>query len=240
LSQERTEALVLRGVDFSETSRIVTFLCPDRGRLACMAKGARRKNSPLAPVLDTLNHVELLYYWRDGREVQTLAEVSLLDGFTGIKADLAKASFASFPLELAAKTAHANEPSRELFLALIRGLRSLNTWTGAAAVHAAWQALALLAAAGFEPSLDLCAVCGAPVDEAHGFTLSGGATCAACPAERRLSAAQYKALRALSGARDACPDIEAAPGLCGLLSAYAAHQLETEFRSIRVIAEMLG
>ena len=240
MSQERTEAVVLRGVDFGETSRIVTFLCPERGRLACMAKGVRRKNSALAPALDTLNHVELLYYWRDGREVQTLAEASLLDGFTGIKADLAKAAFAAFPMELAAKVAQTNEPSRELFATLVRGLRGLNAWTGAAAVHAAWQAMALLAAAGFDTSLDACAVCGAPIKAAHGFSLSGGATCAACPAERRLSAAQYEALRTLSGARSACPDIGAVPGLCGLLSAYAAHQLETEFRSIRVIAEMLA
>jgi len=240
MSQERTEAVVLRGVDFGETSRIVTFLCPERGRLTCMAKGVRRKNSALAPVLDTFNHVELVYYWRDGREVQALAEASLLDGFTGIKADLAKAAFAAFPVELAGKTAYANEPSHELFAALIRGLRGLNAWTGAVATHAAWQALALLAAAGFEPSLDACAVCGAPVGEAHGFSLSGGATCVACPAERRLTAVQYGALRTLSRAPDACPAIEAAPGLCGLLSAYAAHQLETEFRSIRVIAEMLG
>ena len=55
VSQEKTEAIVLRGVDFSESSRIVTFLSPERGRLTCIAKGARRKNSGVSAVLDTFN-----------------------------------------------------------------------------------------------------------------------------------------------------------------------------------------
>ena len=71
---------VLRGVDFSETSRIVTFLTPGRGRLACLAKGARRRRSPFQAMLDTLNRDEIVYYWKDGREVQQLGEAALLDG----------------------------------------------------------------------------------------------------------------------------------------------------------------
>ena len=78
MAQEKAEALVLRGVDFSETSRIITFLSPERGLLTCIAKGVRRKGSPLASVLDTFNHVELVYYWKEGRGVHTLGEASLL------------------------------------------------------------------------------------------------------------------------------------------------------------------
>ncbi|HNT88720.1 MAG TPA: DNA repair protein RecO, partial [Candidatus Hydrogenedentes bacterium] len=96
MPQERTEAVVLRGVDFSESSRIVTFLTPDRGRVACLAKGARRKNCPYAAALDTFNRVELVYYWKDGRNVQTLGEAALLDAYPGIKGDLEKSVYAAF------------------------------------------------------------------------------------------------------------------------------------------------
>ena len=64
MSQERTEAIVLRGVDFSESSRIVTLLSPDRGRLVCMAKGVKRPKSQLAGLLDTFNRLEVVYYWK--------------------------------------------------------------------------------------------------------------------------------------------------------------------------------
>lgn len=151
MSQERSEAVVLRGVDFSETSRIVTLLLLTRGRMACLAKGARRKKSGFGGALDTLNHIEAVYYWKDGREVQQLGEASILDSYRGIKADLEKSAYSSFPLEVAYRVAHENEPSQELFSALVRGLESLERWERSAQAHACWQVVQLLITAGFEP-----------------------------------------------------------------------------------------
>ena len=108
MPQERTEAVVLRGIAFSETSRIVTFLTPGRGRLACLAKGAYRRRSAFGGALDTLNRVELVYYWKSSRSVQPLAEVSVLDAFPGIKTNLEKATCAALPLELAYRVTQEN------------------------------------------------------------------------------------------------------------------------------------
>ena len=136
VSQERTEAVVLRGVDFSETSRIVTFLTPDRGKVACMAAGARRSKSSLSGVLDTFNRLEIVYYWKDGRSVQRLAEASVLDTYPLIKADLDKLVCASFPLEIAYKAAQENEPSEALYSTLVSGLVSMAQWAGDGRTHA--------------------------------------------------------------------------------------------------------
>ena len=129
LAPEQTEAIVLRGVDFSETSRIVTFLTPERGRLACMAKGMRRSKNDLAALLDTFHRVELVYYWKDSRSVHPLREVSRLDGYAAIKKDLAKATYGALALEVAYKTAHENEPSEELYDVLKNGLAQLAAWS---------------------------------------------------------------------------------------------------------------
>ena len=150
MPQEISEAIVLHGVDFSESSRIVTFLTPHRGRIACIAKGVRRKNSPMAAALDTMNRVEAVYYWKDNRQVQTLAEASVLDRYTPIKEDLARSAFAMFILEIAGKIAHENEPSEDFFGAFVRGVTGLAAWPGEARMHACWQCWRLLAVAGFE------------------------------------------------------------------------------------------
>jgi len=240
VSQERTEAVVLRGVDFSETSRIVTFLTPGRGRLTCLAKGARRRKSPFQAVLDTLNRDEIVFYWRDGRDVQQLGEAALLDGFGAVKANLEKAMFAALPLELALKVAHENEPSQTLYAALVRGMESLGVWAGDVRTHACWQVAQLLSTAGFEPALDACATCGAPVKDAPGFSFGGGVTCTMCRADRRLDAAEYAALRMLVGSRETCPGIRGVQGVYRVLCQYAMQQLETDLRSVRVIDEMFG
>ena len=240
MPQERTEAVVLRGVDFSETSRIVTFLCPDRGRVACMAKGARRRKSPLAATLDTFNRVELVYSWKDGRAVQSLIEAAILDGFEAVKGDLEKATWAAFPLELAYKAAHENNPSHALYAALIQGLESLAAWDGDIRTHACWQVWRLLAAAGYEPGLDVCVECGGPVPEAPGFSYAGGVTCSACRPDRKVSVRDYAALRAIAGQAATCPREPMSQAVVHLLRQYAARQLEGDFRSVRVIEQMFG
>jgi hypothetical protein len=234
MAQERTEAIVLRGVDFSETSRIVTFLTPGRGRMACMAQGARSTKRGMPAMLDTFNRLEIVYYWKESRSVQKLGEASLLDGFRGIKHDLEKSAFAAFPLELAYKASQENAPSEGLFETLVHGQASMAAWAGDARWHAAWQALHLLADAGFAPVLD----CDGPP---AGFDFSEGVVDAGRRHDRRLPPGAHDALRALADAPDACP--EAMPGALaafGLLAGFAAHQFESEFRSLRVIGQMFG
>ena len=125
MSFEQTEAIVLRKVDFSETSRIVTFLTPYRGRLACMVKGARRKGSAMASLLDTYNRLEITYTWKESRQVQLLTEASLLDGFDIIKASIEHIACAAFLLEIAGLIAQENNPAPELFDASLEGLQTL-------------------------------------------------------------------------------------------------------------------
>ena len=240
MSQEKSEAVVLRGVAFSETSRIVTFLTPGRGRMACLAKGVRRKNSRWGGLLDSFNRVELVYYWKDGRQVQTLGDVSLLDDFSGLKRDLSRNVYAAFPLEVAGKTAHENEPSEALFEALVRGLAGLAAWPGDARVHVCWQLMRLLEAAGFAPGLDQCVSCGGALCARPGFAYDGGAVCGACRADRRIAPETLASLRVLQDAADRCPEIPAGAEIFAVLRRYAAQQLETDFRSVRVIEEMFG
>jgi DNA repair protein RecO (recombination protein O) len=239
LSQERTEALVLRGVDFSETSRIVTLLTPHRGLVACMVKGVRRPKSPFAASLDTMNRVEAVVYWKDSRNVQLLAEAALLDDYGAVKRDLDKVTLAGFPLELALRTARENEPSDGLFGTLAHGLEQLARWPGPAKVHCCWQVLQLLTVAGYQPELDVCAHCGGALGASPRFAYDSGAVCDECPGDRRLSAEDFRALRLMQDQIESCPPIEAAGAMLSVLRYFAARHLETDFRSMRVIDQMV-
>lgn len=239
MSQESTEVVVLRGVDFSETSRIVTFLSPDRGRLTCIAKGAKRPRNPLGGLLDTFNHLEIGYYWKESRGVQTLAEASLINSYSGIKTDLEKMTYSAFPLELAAKVAHENEPSQALFRVLVQGFDSLNSWTGNVAAHCCWQVVHLLGAAGFAPILDRCMHCGKDFQGEGGFSKEGGLTCRRCPRDYAVSAEEVHAFRKMAET-DECPSVKHIGNALMVLRGYSAWQLDTDFRSVRVINQVLG
>lgn len=240
MQQEKTEAVVLRGVDFSETSRIVTFLTPGRGRLACMAKGARRKASPLASCLVNLNRVDIVYQHKAGREVQTLVEATLLEGYRGLRADPAKGFYAAFPEELAGRVAQVDEPSEALYATLVRGLNSLDGWQGDVRTHAVWQAWQLLAETGVGPVLDQCLDTGAAPGAAPGFSYAGGVVRAVGTGDVALTARQFDELKLLLAAPEACPLDKVDPAQFRLVWQYARRQLDADFRSARVLQDMFG
>ena len=238
MAQERSEAIVLRAMDFSETSRIVTFLTPARGRLACMAQGARRPKSKFAAILDTFNRLEICYSWKGERGIQTLTDAHLLDGYGRIKRDLDKSLYAGFPLELAYKAAHEDAPSHELFACLAEGLHGLETWPGDAGMHACWTAMRMLGIAGYEPELTQCVLTGEALPESPGFVYRGGATRRTSGVDARLSPAMLATLRALVSS-EVCPEGVIERPLFDIIAAYAAHHLESDFRSARVIRATL-
>jgi DNA repair protein RecO (recombination protein O) len=229
-------------VDFSETSRIVTFLTARRGLITCIAKGVRRKNSPLAATLDTFNSVELVYYWKDSRSVQTLADASLIYGFPVLKCDLTSMALAAFVVELAQKAGRENNPSPLLYASLQAGLRAIESSDGAPWGAAAWCALRLLQAMGYAPAIADCALCGEVLTSGAGFSWRGGVVCSRCAADAPLTLEVYEVLLALNEAETPVLDIAAddAREVLRLLWRFAERHLESGFRSINVIRQVLA
>ncbi len=238
LSQLKTEGIVLRKVDFGDTSAIVSFLTPDRGRIACLAKGMRGRKSALAPMLDTFNRVELVCYWKDGRSVQTLGEVSPLDAWAGLKRDLDRFAHAAFLLEICLHAAGEDAPSEVLYAALVDGLRALESAPDNLRGLAALAAYRLLAALGLSPELAACADTGRGPEAARWFSWEHGLS--ETLGNRRVGPEEVAALgrMASEGAPPAAgPPAEA---VFELMARFTAGQLETDFRSLRVLRQVSG
>lgn len=225
---------MLRGVDFSESSRIVTFVTPGRGRLSCMAAGVRRRGSRLGGLLDTGNRLELVYYWKEGRSVQKLAEAALLDAYSPIKADLDKAVYGAFPLEVAGKVAQENEPSEALYALLRQGFEGLAGWGGDVRAHAVWQVVHLLAVSGYQMAFDDPA----PATGSVPFSYATGGPAAGERPDRWLTVEDWHTLCALAESADRCPPVTIGVEVFRAVRGYAAHHLETGFSSLRVIDQL--
>ena len=238
LSQLKTEGIVLRKVDFGGTSAIVSFLTPDRGRIACLAKGMRGRKTPFAPVLDTFNRVELVCYWKDGRSVQTLGEVSPLDAWAGLKRDVDRFAHAAFLLEICLHAAGEDAPSEVLYGALVDGLRALESAADNVRGLTALAAYRLLAALGLAPELSACADTGRGPEAARWFSWEHGLS--ETSGNRRVGPEEVAALgrMASEGAPPAAGPL--AEAVFELMAKFTAGQLETDFRSLRVLRQVSG
>lgn len=172
-----TRGLVLRETDTRDADKILTVLTADRGKLAVIARGARRKGSRVAAACQLLTYSELTLYEKG--QWMMLDEADTLELFAGLRQDLEALSLAAYFAELTEAVAEGGGPG--LLPLLLNALYALSTLhKPPRLVKPAFQ-LRLMAEAGFAPMADGCAICGAPqprrpmLDVVHGIV-----HCAAC------------------------------------------------------------
>jgi len=85
---ERTQGLILRTRPLTETSLIVQWLTPDAGRIATVARGARRSNSPFRGKLDLFYLADFSFARSRRSELHTLREVLLRATHTPLRENL--------------------------------------------------------------------------------------------------------------------------------------------------------
>lgn len=116
----KTEAVVLRTVDFKESSLIATLFSQKHGKIAVIAKGARKPKSKFSAFLVPGQILEVVYWMKQNRSVQTLSEVSYLLKLDNLRYDLEKMALVSTTLELTSQLIHENEENAPLFNFLLK------------------------------------------------------------------------------------------------------------------------
>jgi DNA repair protein RecO (recombination protein O) len=118
---ERTQGLILRTRPLTETSLIVHWLTPDFGRLATVAKGARRPKSPFRGKLDLFYLCDFSFVRSRRSDLHILGEVVLRDTHQALRHELASLQQASYCAALIEQTTETETPLPKLFK-LMEGL----------------------------------------------------------------------------------------------------------------------
>ena len=122
---ESASGIILRTRPLTETSLIVHWLTPELGRLATVAKGARRSQSPFAGKLDLFYAADFSFNRSRRSELHNLREVKLLETHGALRQNLLKlqqAAYAAAFLELATET---ETPLPDIFRVLAAFLKQL-------------------------------------------------------------------------------------------------------------------
>lgn len=122
----RTEAVVLRSLDYGETSQIVTLFTREKGKLGVMAKGARRPKSSFGATLQPMAYTQVVFYYKPTRTLQTLSESSHVESFHRLRRDLTSITVGLRIVELVDALMQEEDPQSDAFALLVRVLRRLN------------------------------------------------------------------------------------------------------------------
>jgi DNA repair protein RecO (recombination protein O) len=149
---EIATGLVFRTRLLTETSLIVHWLTPNLGRLATVAKGARRAKSPFRGKLDLFYLADLSFSRSARSELHTLREVSLRETHSGLRKDLGLLQQASYCATLVERATETETPLPQVFDLMVGLLRHLVTQPAQPQTVFAFE-LRLLADLGLKPDL---------------------------------------------------------------------------------------
>lgn len=233
----RDAAIVLRTHKLGEADRIVTMLARNTGKVRAVAKGVRRTNSKFGARLEPGMVVDLQCY--QGRSLDTITQAAMLAPYgEQVAADYSAWTAAVAMLETADQLTEEREIVQRQFTLLAGGLAALAGGELEPSLVLDSYLLRALATAGWSPSFDGCASCGAAGPH-RGFNVaSGGAVCSECrpPGSSAPRPETFILLGALltgdwttATASDARVRTEAS----GLVSAYVHWHLERGVRALR-------
>lgn len=191
--------LVLREVRYKESSKILTVLTEEEGKITAEAKGALRKGSKHAASAQALVWSELTFF--ENRSRYTLTEGSVLEDFADLRCDLADYALGCYFAELLEAVSDQDSPDAAPLHLGLNALFALSRKLYPARHIKAVFELRLMCLAGFAPAVERCADCGSREPAEPRFSLYGSAVhCAGCapPAPGKslpLCAASLEAMR---------------------------------------------
>jgi DNA repair protein RecO (recombination protein O) len=156
----KTEAIVLSKMNYGDTSIIASLFTEDFGRLNVIVKGARSPKSKYGRVVDPINHLSVVLYKKESREIQLLSGADIIDHFPLIKNDLNKLKYAYSTAELIKNLLAEHEVNKKIFKGSIRILSRLNSGEELPEITFGRFFIFFLKEIGYEIQIGSCAVCG--------------------------------------------------------------------------------
>ena len=149
---ESATGLILRTRPLTETSLIVHWLTPDFGRIATVAKGARRAQSPFLGKLDLFYRADFSFSRSRRSDLHTLREVGLRETHSALRQDICRLRQAAYAASFVEQATETETPLPAVFELMNGFLDCLCRQPSAPQIVPAFE-LKLLHELGLKPDL---------------------------------------------------------------------------------------
>jgi DNA repair protein RecO (recombination protein O) len=147
---ESATGIILRTLPLTDTSLIVHWLSPNLGRMATVAKGARRPKSPFAGKLDLFYKADYSFNRSRRSDLHVLREISLRKTNSALREDIGKLAQAAYAAALIVQATETETPLPGIYGLLETFLAALVTHEASSQLIFAFE-LKMLRELGLEP-----------------------------------------------------------------------------------------
>ncbi len=161
----KTDAVVLKSMNYRDSSKIVTFYTRRFGKVKCIAKGARQLKSKFGAGLEPITRVSLVLYKKEHRDLQLVSQCDAVKTYKSIHSELERLAVALAVLELVNHLAHDEEGNDALYNLLIEILDEIERATkNCLNLFFAFE-IRCASLFGFSPDLEHCLSCRRSLDD---------------------------------------------------------------------------
>ncbi len=195
----KTDAIVLRAIDYQENDKLLTLFSPELGRITVGAKGVKKPKAKLAFAAQPFCFSEYILAERGGR--YTMTGAYLHESFFSLRYDVVRFYAACAMAEICLTVLYEEERHEGLFIALIEGLKALSLAEEDAAEAVVAFTLVALRESGYPLDLGFLEECDGDVGDKPWFDFADGkfAPFERCERGERASLSTYHTLRKCAG-----------------------------------------
>lgn len=154
---QKCEGIVIRSTPYGESNKIITLFTREFGKMALMARGARKPNSRLSAITQLLFCGQFLF--QSSRGLGTLQQGESIHFFKEIREDLFKTAYSSYLAELLDKGTEESKVNPYLYELFYQTLDYIDEGYDAAILTNIFE-MKMLQVIGLRPELNQCVNCG--------------------------------------------------------------------------------
>jgi len=242
----KTEAIVIKEMNYSESSKIITLYSLNEGKIRLIAKGSRRIKSKFASAISLFNYLKIIYYEKEQKELFTLSEADIIESYHNIHTNLKTFAYASLFIEAIDKGTSDYDSNPRIFSLLLNFLRLINKSKKPQEITTLFL-IKLLSLIGIQPIIQHCVKCSS-TERLNSIDIEeGGVICPKCMDKRKsyehLTTGSLKILQKVPETK--IPRISVLrisenqlQSLFELLMKYYSYYLEGEFKSLGFIKSL--
>lgn len=244
MSIDKTQALVLRKMDFRETSLIADFYTREFGKVSGLLKGIRTEPKKFASTVELFSLNEIIFYRKRNSSLHLVSACDGRESFSSIRQDITKTGIASLMMEFIGAVMQQEDKNSEVFDLALCCLNELAVTTNPDKINTIFK-IKMLSLSGFKPHFDSCVSCSERLLGESRFSLMlGGLLCPQC-ARKDVSARGifrgtiatilYIERNDFKANVNLGLNPQVKRELCMILNAFLHFHLEKELKSQRVI-----
>ncbi len=173
MSEYVVKGLVLRTADYKESSKMLTVLTDELGKISVSARGATRLKSRIAAACQPMAFSEMTL--SESKERFYLKEASTLELFSGLTADLRNYALGCYFLDLLDASCPETVEEPEALALGLNALWLLSEGKKEPGIVKSAFELRLMTLLGYQPEVEQCAACGKEEPVTPTLDLRGGA-----------------------------------------------------------------